>query len=58
MNELIPAPVHYEVNGKDWWVQEVKNYKGETVLVNLIDEDGYFVGEYLTVEEALESLAN
>lgn len=58
MNELITAPLHYEINGKDWWVQEVRNSKGEVVLINLLDEDGYFVAEYKTVEEALAAANN
>ena len=58
MNELIPAPVHRVINGRDWYIQEVKNSNGELILVNLYDEDGYFVSEHASIEDAVKSVSN
>ncbi len=59
MNEdLLDTPVHYQIKGTDWWIQEIHNSYGDLVMVNLYDKDGYFVGEYSTVAEAIKTAEN
>ena len=55
MDELLDTPIHYEIAGRDWWVQEMHDTAGNVVVVNLYNDDGYFVGEFNTKEEAVNA---
>lgn len=51
--DFIEAPEHYKVNGKDWWVQVLHKWNEEIDVVNVYDEEGRFVKDFKTEEEAL-----
>ena len=51
--DLVEAPEHYTIDGKDWWVQIMHKWNGEIDVVNVYDEEGRFVKDFKTEEEAL-----
>lgn len=52
--DLIEAPEHIEINGRDWWVQIMNHWDGTLACVNVYDQDGYFIEEFKSEEEAMQ----
>ena len=51
--DLIGDPEKMEINGREWWLQQFCHGDGTLKFVRLYDEDGEFVSEFASMEEAL-----
>lgn len=55
--DFIEAPERIEAAGKEWWLQVLHHRDESVAVVNLYDEDGDFVAEFKSREEALRFLS-
>ena len=50
--DFVEAPERVEAGGKEWWIQAL-HHRDETIdVVNVYDENGDFVADFKTKEEA------
>lgn len=55
--DLIGDPEKITVEGREWWIQQFCHGDGTLKAVRLYDEEGYYVGEFQSVEDALSHAA-
>ncbi len=53
--DMIGDPERFTAGGREWWVQQFCHGDGTLKAVRLYDADGEFVGEFHSVEEALQA---
>lgn len=52
--DLIGKPERIEAGGKLWWVQTFCKWDGTVKSVNLYDENGDFISEFSSMEDAID----
>lgn len=53
--DLIGDPERFTAGGREWWLQQFCHGDGTLKAVRLYDEDGEFVGEYQSEQEAVRA---
>lgn len=56
--DFIEAPARVEAGGKTWWVQVLHHRDESVAVVNVYDEDGYFVADFKSQEEAMRFISS
>lgn len=52
--DLIGDPERITAGGREWWIQQFHHSDGTLKAVRLYDADGEFVGDYESVDQALQ----